>query len=258
MVKGLYTAYTGMIHQQKRLDVISNNLANSATVGFKREGGTARSFDDELAIKIKDSSEGYVDRGIGNMSMGVKFGETYRDYSQGSLRVTDNEYDLALSGEGFFQISFTNKQGETSTKLTRDGNFTVNTQGYLVTKDGDFVLGTDGGRIQIDPNAETTIDATGRIFQENMAVATISVVDVEDYDYLQKYGENLYDLVEGGQLTESVAVVEQGCLEQSNVQVVKEMVEMINVTRAYETNQKAIQAVDETLDKAVNQVGRVG
>lgn len=258
MVKGLYTAYTGMIHQQKRLDVISNNLANSATVGFKREGGTACSFDDELAIKIKDSSEGYVDRGIGNMSMGVKFGETYRDYSQGSLRVTDNEYDLALSGEGFFQISFTNKQGETSTKLTRDGNFTVNTQGYLVTKDGDFVLGTDGGRIQIDPNAETTIDATGRIFQENMAVATISVVDVEDYDYLQKYGENLYDLVEGGQLTESVAVVEQGCLEQSNVQVVKGMVEMINVTRAYETNQKAIQAVDETLDKAVNQVGRVG
>ncbi len=257
MVKGLYTAYTGMIHQQKRLDVISNNLANSATVGFKREGATARAFDDELAIKIKDSSEGFVNRGIGNMSMGVKFGETYRDYTQGSLRVTDNTYDLALSGDGFFQISFTNKQGETSVKLTRDGSFTVNVEGYLVTKDGDFVLGTDGSPIQIDPNSETTIDTAGRIIQDDAVVANIAVVDVEDYNYLQKYGENMYDLVAGGQLTESAAAVEQGCLEQSNVQVVKEMVEMINVTRAYETNQKAIQAVDETLDKAVNQVGKV-
>ena len=96
MVKGLYTAYTGMIHQQKRLDVISNNLANSATVGFKREGATAKAFNDELAIKIKDASEGFVNRGLGGMSMGVKFGETYRDYSQGSFRVTDNTYDLAL------------------------------------------------------------------------------------------------------------------------------------------------------------------
>ena len=257
MVKGLYTAYTGMIHQQKRLDVISNNLANSATVGFKREGATAKAFEDELAIKIKDTSEGLVDRGIGDMSMGVKFGETYRDYSQGSFRVTDNTYDLALDGEGFFQISFTNKQGETSVKLTRDGNFTVNVDGYLVTKDGDFVLGTDGAPIQIDPNSETKIDAAGRIIQNDTVVAAISVVDVEDYNYLQKYGENMYDLVEGGQLTESAAAIEQGCLEQSNVQVVKEMVEMINVTRAYETNQKAIQAVDSMLDKAVNQVGRV-
>lgn len=257
MVKGLYTAYTGMIHQQKRLDVISNNLANSATVGFKREGATARAFNDELAIKIKDASEGFVDRGIGNMNMGVKFGETYRDYTQGSLRVTDNTYDLALSGDGFFQISFTNKQGETSTKLTRDGNFTVNVEGYLVTTDGDFVLGTDGSPVQIDPNAETTIDAAGRIIQDDAVVANIAVVDVEDYNYLQKYGENMYDLVAGGQLTESAAAVEQGCLEQSNVQVVKEMVEMINVTRAYETNQKAIQAVDETLETAVTQVGKV-
>lgn len=257
MVKGLYTAYTGMIHQQQRLDVISNNLANSATVGFKREGATARSFDDVLAIKVKDGSEGFVDRGIGDMSMGVKFGETYRDYSQGSLRVTSNDYDLALSGDGFFQIAFTSKTGETTTKLTRDGNFTVNVQGYLVTQDGDYVLGTDGNPIQIDPNAETTIDTAGRVIQNDAVVANISVVDVEDYNYLKKYGENLFDLVEGGTLTQSTAAVEQGCLEQSNVQVVKEMVEMINVTRAYETNQKAIQAVDETLDKAVNQVGKV-
>lgn len=257
MVKGLYTAHTGMIHQQKRLDVISNNLANSATVGYKKEGATARAFNDELAIKIKDASEAFVNRGLGGMSMGVKFGETYRDYSQGSLRITDNDYDLALSGEGFFQIAFTDKQGATTTKLTRDGNFTINVEGYMVTKDGDFVLGTDGAPIQIDPNVKATIDVAGRILQDDVVVANISVVDVDDYNYLQKYGENLYDLVEGGQLTESVAAVEQGCLEQSNVQVVREMVEMINVTRAYETNQKAIQAVDSMLDKAVNQVGRV-
>lgn len=257
MVKGLYTAYTGMVHQQKRLDVISNNLANSATVGFKKEGATARAFNDELAIKIKDGSEAFINRGLGSMSMGVKFGETYRDYSQGSLRITNNTYDLALSGDGFFQVAFTNKQGETSVKLTRDGSFTVNVDGYLVTKDGDFVLGTDGSPIQIDPNSETKIDVAGRIIQDDFVIANLAVVDVEDYNYLKKYGENMYDLVDGGQLTESVAAVEQGCLEQSNVMVVKEMVEMINVTRAYETNQKAIQAVDETLDKTVNQVGKV-
>ena len=257
MVKGLYTAYTGMVHQQKRLDVISNNLANSATTAFKKEGATARSFEHELAIKIKDSSEAFIDRGIGNMSMGVKFGETYTDYSQGPFRVTDNDYDVALSGDGFFQIQFTNKQGETSVKLSRDGNFTVNVNGYLVTQDGDFVLGADSNPIQIDPNSKSSIDATGRITQNDVVVAQIGVVDVEDYNYIQKYGENMYDLLQGGVLTDSAAAVEQGCLEQSNVQVVKERVEVIYVTRAYETNQKAIQAVDSTIDKAVNQVGRV-
>ena len=105
MVKGLYTAYTGMLNQQNRLDVLTNNLANSATNGFKKEGATAQSFDDMLAYKIKDTSAMGLSKRLGDVSLGVKIGECYTDYGQGSFRVTDNVYDLAIDGDGFFAIS---------------------------------------------------------------------------------------------------------------------------------------------------------
>ena len=148
MVKGLYTAYTGMWNEQKRMDIITNNLANTDTTGFKKEGVTNQSFDDVLAYRMKDNTSPGVDpHRIGTMSMGVKIGENYTDYSQGALKQTDNTYDLALSGNGFFAISYKNKAGTTSTMYTRDGNFTVSRQGYLVTQDGDYVLGTNGSTI---------------------------------------------------------------------------------------------------------------
>ena len=136
MVKGLYTAYTGMINEQKRLDVLSNNLANADTNGYKKEGTTSQTFADELAIKIKDTSSYGLAQKLGTISMGVHIGETYTDYSTGSFKVTDNSTDFAIKGDGFFAIAYTDKQGNSSVKYTRDGAFTVNTQGYLVTKDG--------------------------------------------------------------------------------------------------------------------------
>lgn len=266
MVKGLYTAYTGMINEQKRLDVLSNNLANADTNGYKKEGTTSQTFADTLAIKIRDSSDYYLPKGLGDISLGVHVGETYTDYSQGNFRVTDNKYDVALDGNGFFAISYTNKNNENSVKYTRDGAFTVNTEGYLVTKDGDFVLnqngamnrdGGAGSYIRLNPNLDFKIDQFGRIYQNEQFVAQLGVVDVADYNYIEKYGENLYDLANGAQLTASNAKVEQGVLEASNVNVVKEMVEMITITRAYEAGQKMIQTVDTMLDKAANQVGKV-
>ena len=104
MVRGLYTAYTGMANEQKRLDIISNNLANSATVGYKEENVTSKSFKDFMITKIRDGSEAYVDREIGAMNPGVKIGETYMNWDQGSLRETDNTYDMAIQGNGFFAI----------------------------------------------------------------------------------------------------------------------------------------------------------
>lgn len=113
MLKGLYTAYTGMINEQNRMDVLTNNLANSATIGFKKEGSTSQSFSDVLAYKIKDSSENpNIARNIGYNTPGVKIGENYTDYSQGAFRATENNLDVALSGDGFFAIEFTNKAGE--------------------------------------------------------------------------------------------------------------------------------------------------
>ncbi|WP_075721174.1 flagellar hook-basal body protein [Roseburia sp. 499] len=266
MVKGLYTAYTGMINQQNRLDVLTNNLANSATNGYKKEGTTSQSFADTLAIKIKDTSDYNLPKKLGEISMGVKIGENYTDYNQGSFRVTDNVYDVALDGDGFFAISFTNKNGETSVKYTRDGAFTVNKEGYLVTKDGDFVLnqaaanaGNPGqaGYIQVDPNVELVIDEAGNLYQNGIQLGQLGVVDVADYDYLKKYGENMYDLEEGGQIQPSEAKVVQGSLEMSNVNVVSEMVEMITISRAYESNQKIIQTIDGTLEKAANSIGKI-
>ena len=267
MVKGLYTAWTGMTNEMNRMDVLTNSLANVDTTGFKKEGATAEAFKTQLAIKIKDTSEaGRLPKGIGGINLGVKIGETYTDYSQGSFIVTDNKYDCAIDGKGFFAISFTDKQGNTSCKYTRDGAFTVSTDGYLRTKDGDYVLNMNGAQngnpsannyIRLDPNIDFQIDARGFVTQDGQVVAQLGLIDVENYDYLEKYGENMYNLLDGGQRIASTARVEQGCLEASNVQVVDEMVTMITVARAYEANQKLIQTFDGMLDKAVNQVGKV-
>ena len=256
MVRGLYTAYTGMLNQQYRMDTITNNLANSATTGYKKEGATSQSFDELMITKLRDSSEGFWDRRIGQTTLGVKIGENFTDYTQGSFKTTDNTLDVALAGDGFFEISFKNKAGVESLKYTRDGSFALTKDGWLVTKDGDFVQGI-GGNIQLDTQAEVRIDTTGRIFENGEVVDQIKVVDFEDYNYLRKYGENMYDLVDGGQVIASNANIEQGYIEASNVKVVDEMVTMITVARAYESNQKMIQTFDTMIEKAVNQVGRV-
>ncbi len=263
MLKGLYTAYTGMLNEQNRMDVLTNNLANSATVGFKKEGSTSQGFDSVLAYRIKDmeGSGTWRDVNIGIGTPGVKIGENYVDYSQGAFRETGNTFDVAISGTGFFNIEFTNKAGETSTMYTRDGNFSLTKEGYLVTKDGDFVIGTNAsgaqGHIQIDPNIQAAIDQSGRIIQNDKVVGTIRVSDFEDYNYLERYGENCFIPVEGAQIIEPDAKVVSGYLEQSNVQTVEEMVNLISVTRQYEANQKIIQTYDTSLEIAVNRLGKV-
>ena len=257
MVRGLYTAYTGMINQQKRLDTVTNNLANASTTGFKREGLTSKSFDQMLTVKLNDLSVPYLNEGIGKMSLGVKIGENYTDYSQGSLKETGNTYDLALAGNGFFTISYTDKKGNTSEKYTRDGEFTMDSEGYLRTLEGDYVQG-EGGAIMIPvETSEVSIRDNGDIYADGEYVDSLRIVDFEDYNNIEKFGENLYNVVDGATETESTASVKQGYLEMSNINVVKEMVEMITISRAYESNQKLIQTEDDMLDKSVNQVGKV-
>lgn len=261
MVRGLYAAWTGMVNEQKRLDVISNNMANSNTIGYKKQNVTSQSFDDELTVRINDNNRDTTSKyPIGYMNLGVRIGETYHDFSQGSLRETCNTYDLALGGDGFFTIQTTNKQGETTIKYTRDGSFTVNTEGYLVTKDGDYVLDTNGERIQI-PGAQTAktvvFDQSGNVFVDDQQVATLGIASFENPQALLLYGENLYDATDAAGLQPSTATVHQGYLEMSNTNVIEEMVDMITITRAYEAGQKMVQTVDTTLQKAVNEIGKV-
>lgn len=260
MVKALYTAWTGLRNEERRMDVVTNNMANANTTGYKKIDVTSQSFDRQLAVKINDLTEGTdVIRGLGGVNPGVKIGETYFDMTQGNFRQTGDLYNFALSGNGFFTISTTDKSGAEHIRYTRDGDFTVTKDGFLVTKDGDFVLGSDGNRIQI-PNAATieiSVNELGEIYSGNNYVATLGIRDFENYEYLSSYGENMYEPVEGAQIMDADAAVAQGYLEMSNVNMVTEMVDMIAVTRAYETNQKMIQTVDKVLDKTVNNIGNV-
>ncbi len=258
MVKGLYTAYTGMINEQNRMDVLSNNLANVTTVGYKKEGTTSQAFDEVLDLKIKDSTVGYrLAQREGYNSRGVKIGENYVDWSQGSFRITDNTYDLAISGDGFFAVEFTNKAGETSTKYTRAGEFELNVDGYLVTHEGDYVLDVNNHRIKINTALTSNIDKSGNIYQNGNKVAQIQLADFEDYDYLQRYGEVYFEPIEGAKLTQASGKIYSGYLEYANVSTVSEMVNLISISRQYESNQKIIQTIDTTLETAVTQIGKV-
>ncbi len=257
MVKGLFSSWTGMVNEQKRLDVITNNLANAATTGYKKDGVSNQSFNNLLTYKIKDMSESYTDKKIGKMSLGVKVGEVYTDYNQGSLRSTGNTFDFAIEGKGFFNVSTADKDGNQVLKYTRDGSFTMNQDGKLVDVNGNTLMG-EGGEITI-PNdtADVKVDESGRIYADGVYVDKIKLTDFTDYKYLKKQGDSFYLPLEGATAQDSTAGIQQGYTEQSNVNVITEMTSMIAITRAYEANQKVIQTIDGTLDLAANSVGKV-
>lgn len=257
MVRGLYTAYTGMVNEQKRLDIISNNLANSATVGYKEENVTSRSFKDLMMTKIKDASEANVDRKIGVSNPGVKIGETYMNWEQGSIRETDNTYDMAIQGDGFFAVKVVDDNGNASIKYTRNGQFTLTRDGYVVDVDGNRLQGANGD-VQVPVDAtEIAIKLNGDVYADQVLVDKITLADFENYNYLELYGDNMYTAVDGAITKDSNATILQGFTEQSNVNVIDEMVSMITITRAYEAGQKMVQTQDNLLSQAVSSVGKV-
>ena len=252
MTRALYTGFTGMINEQRRLDIASNNIANAATTGYKAENVTSQSFEELLTLKIRDNSEYYVDKPIGNMSLGVRLGEVYTNFGQGPLHETGNDFDLAIEGKGFFEI----REGE-NIRYTRDGNFKLTKDGYIVDSDGNHLQGQSGDiQIPVDGGG-VSIDVTGRISVDMIPVDTVKLVDFENYDYLEKIADTSYKPVDGAVMLEGDGVIRQGFTEQSNVNAVSEMVDLIAITRAYEANQKVIHTEDSLLDKAVNQIGKL-
>lgn len=257
MVRGLYTGYTGMRNEQKRLDIVANNLANAATVGYKQENVVNQSFDSVLTLKIKDDSESYNDRPIGRMNLGVKLGEVYTNYGQGSLRQSSSTYDMALEGSGFFAVSVVDRNGNENMRYTRNGAFTMARDGYIVDGDGNRLQGESGDLIVSTDAVDVVIDESGNVYADGELVDRLLIVDFENYNYLKKSGDTMYEALDGAGELESFASVRQGFTEQSNVNVVNEMVEMITITRAYEANQKVIQSIDKTLELSANSVGKV-
>ncbi len=258
MNRGLYTGAVGMMTQMKIMDVVSNNIANASTTGFKSDSVATRSFNEELLKRIKDIDEfesNFPAPKVGTVNLGVTVDEVITDFSNGSFTSTSSPLDLALDGSGYFTVEFTDPNGNTSEKYTRDGSFTLDANNQLRTKDGYLVLGEDGP-ITLSGIGSPFIGEDGAVYDGNEIIAKLKLVDVEDNNYLQKHGENLYTLLEGGNLTESNASIVQGYLENSNVNSVKEMVNLINVSRVYEANSKVVKTTDELMGKAVNDIAR--
>ena len=253
MFRGLYTAYTGMLTQQQKMDGISNNLANVDTTGYKKDRMIQQSFDEILTYKLNDPE---VPQGesIGKMSLGVKVSQVFTDFSQGSMKQTDNLLDVALQGEGFFKVGEVNDQGSMDIKYTRDGSFNISQNGQLVTKDGLFLLGEDDASVQLGFE-DFRVNNDGSIYQNEELMNKIQVVNFEDDQTLRKQGSSLFTTTDTSVIKEYEGTIVQGFLETSNVNTINEMIEMIATTRTYEANQKMIQTYDATMEKVVNSVG---
>lgn len=254
MVRGLYTAGTGMLVQTKRMDIISNDLANSNTTGYKKDVAVVESFDEVLMKRVGGSQYppfNYKD--LGTITNGVRIEGVYTDFRAGNLVYTGISNNLAINGSGFFVVETPN--GE---RLTRDGSFTITPDGALVTQEGYPVMGDNGpinvGRTFFNEGLDMKVLPTREILIGTNVIDTINVVNVEDPQLLEKEADNLY--INNQDFLASNATIEQGFLESSNVNPVTAMVDMITVSRAYEANQKMIQTHDSLIGKAVNEVGK--
>ena len=283
MIRGLYTASSGMQAQQHRLNALSNNLANVDLTGYKRDTSVHKAFPEMLIRRMGDDGVhqfpiGSVDSApiVGKLGTGVEYNESYTVFEQGALKETSNPFDIALDGDGFFTIK--TNEGE---RFTRNGSFILGKEGYLLTKEGYPVLG-ENGPIQIKLH-NFTIDAKGRVFQngelsdnprrlvsmeendweDTELVDTLKLVRFEGNGnrFLKKQGSSLWtDTPTSGapymtNLEERPKVL-QGFLEASNVNPVTEMVNMIEVNRAYEANQKVISSQDSLLNKLINDASK--
>ncbi len=260
MIRGLYTSAWSMIANSKKMDVITNNMANVNTAGFKKDTVVFESFPDLLTKRINDTKN---TSNIGSMSLSHDVGEVFTYFTQGQMNQTNNKMDLAISDDNgsetptpaFFTVGVRDSQsGELKEYYTKDGSFVLNSDNQLVTKDGHMVLGQNGP-ITLQPG-DFTVNEKGNIVQNGAIIDTLKITQFSDATKLRKYGDNLIENTDG-ETTQFTGSVLQGFSEESNVNVINEMVDMITVMRAYEANQKVLQSHDSLLEKAVNEVGVV-
>lgn len=256
MLRGLYTSALAMTTNMQRMDVVSNNIANIDTNGFKKDTAITQSFSEELMKRINDPQYSFysVPEDVGGVSLGVFVQSVHTNFTEGSLKKTENSLDLAITGDGFFVVQKADENGIPTEHYTRDGAFTLAASGLLMTKDGFPVIG-EGGTV-IVPDGEIVIDDVGNIYANDTFVDKLKLVDFSNKDTLRKMGSNLYKRIDETTETPFNGMVEQGFVEGSNVNSVKEMVDMISLSRVYEANQKVITTTDTTLQRAVNDLGR--
>jgi flagellar basal-body rod protein FlgF len=257
MIRGLYTSGWSMLALNKKMDVIANNLANVSTNGYKKDTVALEGFPELLARRIYDNTTSFAGGvPVGDMSFSNDVGEVYTYFNQGNIIKTENTLDLSINDDGnsFFCVAVPADDGLTEF-YTRDGSFQLNADGQLITRQGYYVMG-ENGIIQLN-GAQFIVLTDGTILQDGEVVDRLLITSFEDPNTLQKNGENLFSATEASEEAEFTGQVLQRHLEQSNVDIVREMVDMITVMRSYEANQRIIAAMDDTLGKAVNEVGRV-
>ena len=256
MINSLWISKTGMEAQQTQLDVISHNLANVSTTGFKRSNAV---FEDLMYQNLRQvgansSEQSQLPTGL-QLGLGVRTVATSRSFTQGSMQQTSNQLDVAIKGNGFFQVT----QPDGTIGYTRDGSFQVDAQGRLVTSSGlpvanGITVPTSATNVSIA--ADGTVSATLPNNPTPQNIGSLALANFVNPAGLEPRGDNLYvETAASGQPnggtagTNGLGTVMQGFLETSNVNVVQELVSMIQTQRAYEINSKAIQTSDQMLQK---------
>lgn len=244
---GMLEAVRGCLKEEMRMDVISNNLANATTVGFKKD---RISFQDLLSKQEPGRPKG-EERNV-KPTQPPPLVRVEADLSQGVIRHTGNELDLAINGKGFFKVMTSE-----GIRYTRKGSFTLDPQGNLITQEGHVVMGKSGAVNAGDQGI--VVDREGRVFSEGSEVDRLDLVEIQDATHLEKEGASLFrKRLEGIEVPVSGEVtVQQGYVEEANVNISEEMVNMIHCMRAFESYQKAVQVLDRLDGKANNEVGRL-
>jgi flagellar basal-body rod protein FlgG len=279
MLRGIYTGASGMLAQEARLDAVANTLANVDKTAYKKDQAIFKAFPDMIIRRINESGLGITPAGsydtmpfVGKLGTGVEVNEVYTQFDQGSLQRTENSFDVALEGRGFFTIM--TERGE---RYTRDGSFTINQDGVLMTHNGNPVMGEKGiivlqkhnfminekGDVvvnnEISRDAREMVNHDNNSWNEPVVLDRLKIVDFENIREIKKEGDSMYRSTDDSgpavPPTGELKVV-QGFLEKSNVNIVREMVDMIEVQRAYEANQKTVMTHAQELGRLINDVAR--
>ncbi|MFB1082124.1 flagellar hook-basal body protein [Jeotgalibacillus sp. JSM ZJ347] len=278
MFRGFYTVATGMLAQQRKTEMLTNNMSNVNTPGFKADQASMRAFPEMLLSSLGDSrvpTENGMSSTrmtpVGGLNTGVYMQEAVPLFTQGDLRETGLATDLAIL-QGNLPVNeetgvpgalfFTLENEDGTDRYTRNGNFALDADGFLTTPGGHYVLDENGARIELENDRFEVTDA-GQIVQNGANIARVGVAYSDDPRALVKEGDELYRAPEGTVYDSAYEVanagftINQGSLERSNVDSARTMTDLMTAYRSFEANQKVLQAYDRSMEKAVNEVGRL-
>lgn len=250
MMKGFYNLTSGMASQQNRLNVVANNMTNISTAGYKAEHYTDRTFDEVMVSRIGNIDKSHYQTMETYQSHILAPDHLYTDFIQGSLEETNLPLDFAIQGEGFFAI-----QTVDGVAYTRAGSFTLDNEGYLCLSELGWVLDREGNPIQL-PTDKLDVDAQGNLStQGGEYLATLGVFMFPDNGELERTPYGLFT-GEGAQLNDQI-VIHHKWVERSNVNMIKEMVNMMTTQRALQSAAQLSKIYDQVINRAVNDIGRL-